>query len=77
MAMKIQLQDNFNPSEETWQKIEEAVENGLTSFTILSNGSIINSDNELFVWNKFKKSEVLSFLRLSIESSSRKEISKI
>ena len=42
MAMKIQLQDNFNPSEETWQKIEEAVENGLTSFTILSNGSIID-----------------------------------
>ena len=50
MAMKIQLQDNFNPSEETWQKIEEAVENGLSSFTILSNGSIINSDNELKVW---------------------------
>ena len=48
--MKIQLHENFHPTEETWQKVEEAVENGLTSFTILSNGSIINSDNELKVW---------------------------
>ena len=49
MAMKIQLHENFHPTEEIWQKVEEAVENGLTSFTILSNGSIINSDNEVKV----------------------------
>ena len=49
MAMKIQLHENFHPTEEIWQKVEEAVENGLFSFTILSNGSIINSDNEVKV----------------------------
>ena len=49
MAMKIQLHENFHPTEEIWQKVEEAVENGLTSFTILSNGSIINSDDEVKV----------------------------
>ena len=49
MSMQINLHDGFQLNEEIWHKVEEAAEKGWKSFTLLSNGTVINSVSELKV----------------------------
>ena len=49
MAMQIVLKGDFEPNEETWEKIADSHGNGIKSFTVLANGSVINASDEVQV----------------------------